>query len=146
MPDDKTYGFNREDTIELINLIGNSDVEFTEVVPQNGSSSAMIVWTPISGIPAASMTTTTLTLGSASCYRTTRSGSVVTKGSDVVTVYNTVTQAIGADSPIQVKLLSTGIWVVDVEICGVSDGDGPDPNPPMALGFDDEDDDFFLRV
>lgn len=117
------------------------------IVLQSGNGSAMLVWTSISGIPAAVLTSTTVTLGSASCYMTTRSGAVVTKDmSQSVTVYNTVTQAIGADSPIQVKLLSDGIWVVDVEICGVSGGDGPDPNPPMALGFDDEDDDFFLRV
>ena len=28
--DDKVYGFNKDDTIELLNLIGNSDYEFPE--------------------------------------------------------------------------------------------------------------------
>lgn len=42
MPDDKTYGFNRADTIELINLIGNADLEFPEVVPRDiGGGSAV---------------------------------------------------------------------------------------------------------
>jgi hypothetical protein len=35
MPDDKVYGFNKADTIEVINLIGNTDGEFPEIVPRD---------------------------------------------------------------------------------------------------------------
>lgn len=32
---DPTYGFNKDDTIELLNLIGNEDREFSEAVPRD---------------------------------------------------------------------------------------------------------------
>jgi len=43
MPDDRTYGFSRTDAYGLLELIGNGDAEFPEVVPRDLSSPGDII-------------------------------------------------------------------------------------------------------
>jgi hypothetical protein len=46
MPDDRTYGFSRTDAYGLLELIGNGDAEFPEVVPRDlGSPGDRIEYT-----------------------------------------------------------------------------------------------------
>lgn len=41
--DDRTYGFNKNDAVELVNLIGNTDSEFVDQQPSRGGGIRVFV-------------------------------------------------------------------------------------------------------
>lgn len=115
---------------------GTGPIRLTQRQPTGGgvvlavlgasSGNALIAFPPGGGIPAAVWDGTTLTLGSAVCNKSQRSGSTVTISADEITVYNTTTAAVGINGPVQCKLSGDGIWLVDVEICSPAT---PEPIP-----------------
>lgn len=85
MADESTYGFNKADAGELIQLIGSGATEFSEEWP-TASKSEVGGWLlkTTSTISARSGTT----LGSGSCIICTRSGSTIVETAEAITAYN----------------------------------------------------------
>ena len=85
--DESTYGFNKTDATELVQLIGGGDREYTEgKVRSSGggnTSPSKIVYAG-SGITARSGTT----VGSGSCTEYKLSGTTLTTNTNAITVYN----------------------------------------------------------
>jgi hypothetical protein len=113
--DNSTYGFNRDDAGELIQLIGGRDVEWEEMKPRSGGGRVRHAMTKSGGIAARS----SLTMGSAACdlYDSSSAGVLSDSGTDV-TVYNMATSAIAANTHIMIQQNNAGLWVVVVEDCG----------------------------
>ena len=105
--DDKIYGFNREDTIELINLIGNADAEFPEAVGSK-SVTGLVCVTPSGGIAARSGTT----VSSATCVVWKRSSSTLSATSSSVTVFNLSTTAVAGNAYIVADPTNIGLVAV----------------------------------
>jgi hypothetical protein len=89
-----------------------------------GSGGGRVVFPPSGGIPAATLNVgkTIVTMGTAECFLasvgTSGATKTYTKGSDVLRVYNTVRRVVGANgAPLQIKLDTSGLWVIDVEDC-----------------------------
>jgi hypothetical protein len=101
----------------------------------DGGEGAIFV-TPEDGIPAMTSTGTTLTFGSALCFRVTVGGDLTgTIESDTSTVYNSVSGAIPGGVTVQAKKIK-GRWFADVVDCqAVVDYSEENPDPL----FDGED-------
>jgi hypothetical protein len=112
--DNSTYGFNRDDAGELIQLIGGRDVEWEELKPNQNNRPYHAV-TKSGGIAARS----SLTMGSATVdlYACSSAGVLSDSGVDV-TAYNMATSAVAANAHIMIQRNSAGLWVVIVEDCG----------------------------
>lgn len=112
--DDKIYGFNKDDTIELINLIGNADGEFPEgPFRSNGDgNTSLVMKSPGGGIAARSGTT----VSSATCTVWERSGTTLSAGTRTETVYNLSTTAVAATVFIVAEWTNIG-WVAVWEDC-----------------------------
>lgn len=107
--DDKIYGFNKDDTIELINLIGNADGEFPEgPFPIKGNSGGIVLITPSGGIAARSGST----ISSASCTIVNRSGSTISTGTATYTVWNMSTSAVAGTAYIVAEWTNIGLVAV----------------------------------
>lgn len=105
--DDKIYGFNKDDTIELLNLIGNADAEFPELSP-NGISGGLVLITPSGGIGARSGST----ISSATCTIVNRSGSTISTGTATYTVWNMSTTAVAGSAYIVAEWTNIGLVAV----------------------------------
>jgi len=114
--DNSTYGFNRDDAGELIQLIGGRDVEWEEMKPRgSGDGRVRHAMTKDGGINSRS----SLTMGSATCdlYQSS-SGGVLSDASEDVTVYNPFSQSVAANRHILIQRNDAGLWVVIAEDCG----------------------------
>ena len=107
--DDKIYGFNKDDTIELINLIGNADGEFPEGPFRTVSNNeSLVLITPGGGIAARSGST----ISSATCTIVNRSGSTISTGTATYTVYNMSTTAVAGTAYIVAEWSNIGLVAV----------------------------------
>jgi hypothetical protein len=116
--DDVTYGFNREQALELVGGLGQRD--FNLRLYESGdsgtrSNEAIHFVSPGGGIPAR----TTLTMGSASCdIYTCSSGGVLSDSGVNETVYNMASSAFaGTTHGIAMRNVA-GLLVAIVEDCG----------------------------
>lgn len=112
MLDDQTYGFNKADAGELINLIGSADSEHSDWhnIPSDGSS--LVAKSPGGGIAARSGTT----VSSATCTVWQRSGTTLSATTQTITVYNLSTTAVGNTVYIVATMTNIG-WVAVWEDC-----------------------------
>jgi hypothetical protein len=108
---DAIYGFNKDDTIELLNLIGNGDVEFPEA-SGNAIGCSLVMKSPGGGIAARSGTT----VSSGTCTVWNRSGSTMSAGTQTYSVYNLSTAAVAATVFIVAEWTNIG-WVAVWEDC-----------------------------
>lgn len=78
-------------------------------------------WPPEGGIPAATKTSTTMTVGAANCYRAVRTGlGTYSKSTDQQRVENITSFAVGANGePFAAVKNSYGCYTIGVEDCGV---------------------------
>lgn len=114
MADESTYGFNKADAGELIQLIGSGATEFAEEWP-TASKSEVGGWLlkTTESIPARSGTT----LGSGDCIICTRTGSTIVETEDEITAYNSQNgDAIPAGVYVQAKRWQ-GVPLIDVVEC-----------------------------
>lgn len=91
-----------------------------KVMPRiRGDESAAYFWPPTGGIPAATTSTTTLTVGAAECYVATMTSlGVYEKGTAQLRVENIVPFVVGANGkPIKATRNEYGCYTVDVEDC-----------------------------
>jgi hypothetical protein len=109
------------------------------------SKKALIVWPPIGGVPAATLGTDSISLGSSMCQPSKMDDNAVVTpdfSAPLVRVYNSTTSLVGAPGkPIQCKPgtikrnnLDEDIFLADVEIC-----QSPEPETiPQETFFDDD--------
>ena len=111
--DDQTYGFNKGDALELVQLIGNEDREHNDWWPTGAESSGGIVMkTSGSGIAARSGTT----VSSGTCTEWIRTTSTMSAGTATYTVWNLSTTAVG--NSVFIVAIQTNIgWVAVWEDC-----------------------------
>lgn len=125
--DNKIYGFNKDDTIELLNLIGNADGEFPEGPfgrdIGGGSGGTGLAKTPSGGIPARS----SITAGVATCtlaelYDDSGTIKIREKSpTESVEIYNSTSVTISGGAWIHWK--TDGSYkVIDVDDCSSSSG------------------------
>lgn len=113
--DDATYGFNRDDAGELIQLIGGADRVYQEYVGASSGSPTRHAMTKSGGINSRS----TLTMGSATCdLYVSSSGGVLSDSGTDVTVYNPFSQSVAGERHILISKNEAGLWVVIAEDCG----------------------------
>lgn len=112
---DVTYGFNREQALELVNGLGQRDFEMKLYEPEPGAGGGVIHFmSPAGGIPARS----TLTMGSASCdLYNSSSGGVLSDSGTNVTVYNMSDVAFGASRHGVAIKNAAGLYIAIVEAC-----------------------------
>lgn len=112
--DNTTYGFNKPDAEELLQVIGGADETYIEGKIRGGGSqgSSAVFVTPVGGIAARSGSA----LGSAVCTRYTVTGGTRASASETQTVYNDFTTAINASTDVIATRIN-GIWVVVAEDC-----------------------------
>jgi hypothetical protein len=94
------------------------------IAERGGGGGGQVVFPPIDGIPAATLDVDKIEviLGTAECFVATLSDEggtkKYTKEAETIRVYNSVRRIVGANkAPIQIKLTTDGIWLVDVEDC-----------------------------
>lgn len=134
--DEPVYGFNRNDTIELLNLIGNEDGTFSEIAtPGGGGSSIKHAFAPSGGIPAATNGTSVLIPGFAICLVAENVGGSYQITTETVIVENPVGTVVGSGGKaMTIGLNSSGNWTVLVEDCSVSSSSGPVATDQDPLG------------
>lgn len=112
LDDDQTYGFNKGDASELIQLIGQTAGEHRDWHDVPNSRSGVVMKTPGGGIAARSGTT----VSSATCTIWNRSGSTMSAGSETYEVWNLSTTAVGNSVFIVAVITNIG-WVAVWEDC-----------------------------
>ena len=116
--DQVTYGFNREQALELVSGLGQRDfnVRLYENSGDGGSGGGVIhFYSPSGGIAARS----TLTMGSASCdIYTCSSGGVLSDSGANETVYNMASSAFAGSTHGIAARNAAGLLVAIVEDCG----------------------------
>ena len=131
--------FNDNDTrgiLDLLEGVGGEGIAGGRPRASSGKALAYF-WPPSGGIPAATSTSSTLSVGSALCYvaipGTTGN---YTKGTTTERVENEVSTIVGASGkPIGCTRNSYGSWTVVVEDCGSSSSTGtggPTPQPDVG--------------
>jgi hypothetical protein len=127
---DVTYGFNREQAMELVNGLGQRDFNVRLYEPQDtggGGGSPLLHFVSRSGgIPARSG----LQMGSATVdvYVSNSTGLLAADGE--ATVYNKSSNAFGGDRFGIANENDAGLWVAIFEDCEEADLPEPDPEPP----------------
>ena len=116
--DQVTYGFNREQALELVNSLGQRDFPMRLYeTTESGSSGRNVVHfvSPAGGIPARA----SLTMGNGSCdiYECNTSGVLSDSGNNE-TVYNMASSAIAANTHGIAMRNDAGLLVAIVEDCG----------------------------
>jgi len=116
--DQVTYGFNREQALELVNSLGQRDFSMRLYDQESGSSifsGAIHFLSPSGGIAARS----TLTMGSASCdIYTCSSGGVLSDSGINETVYNMASSPFAGSTHGVAMRNAAGLLVAIVEDCG----------------------------
>ena len=110
--DTTTYGFNKPDSLDLLQLIGNDDGEYSEGRVRGRQQPIAAFVTPGGGIAARSGAT----LGSATCTLLTLAGGTRATTSAAYTVYNDFLSAVSGSVDVMAARVN-GIWVVIAEDC-----------------------------
>lgn len=134
MPDENTYGFNKQDAESIIGGIGGWETEIPDIRQTGGTGGSLRhVYPPSGGIPAATWNATTegMTPGSAMCRVAIKTGGIYLPTSTTLLVENPVGTVIGTTGkPMTVGRNTSGAWTTLVEDCTSTDeGGGGDPNP-----------------
>jgi hypothetical protein len=119
MLDDSTFGFNKPDALELVQLIGNTDREHSDWHPLGGESggATILAITTGGGIAARSTSAVPHTFPSGTVNLLDPSTGDYYSPNQTATAYNSTTITIDSGHVIQAKMIG-GRYFVDVDDCG----------------------------
>lgn len=112
MPDEKTYGFNRDDATAILAVVGGTESEYPESRPRQPSRGQRLAKTG-TAIPAR----TTTTAGSGTVTLQKLVGTTITAETGTVTAYNFVGDEIAAAVYVWISRDERGNWWVTAEDC-----------------------------
>jgi len=117
MIDDQTFGFNKPDALELVQLIGGTDREHDDWHPTGGESGwAILAVTPVGGIAGRATSSVPHTFPSATCDLLDANTGDYYSPNQTAVIYNSTSITIDADHIIQAKMIN-GLYFVDVDDC-----------------------------
>lgn len=129
--------FKREVEKSQILNPGYIQQQVLKVMPRLSGVSLEYFWPPVGGIPAATGTSSNLAVGSATCYRATKtSPGNYSKNTQTAVVENEVSYAVGVSGkPIGCIANAYGTYTVIVEDCASTDlAPGTVVNDPVSGG------------